>query len=218
MAITKGKVTKEQIYQNDKTWLRLADGESVQLAIIGGLDAMLSYHQHTFWGKDNDTVNFVCVAGDGLKCPGCDLDNDPIWRGFVPVFVKGQGFAVWSLSATVYKNLEQLQKMIGDLDGRILGLSRTGTGRQTEYHTTNLGGKVNTSKVVMPEWETWLATEDMTEIWAMLEEAAETNKELIGLSALNKDDYFNQTPNKQVDIFGLTEDSEEEEADDWDAV
>lgn len=138
------KSVEEAISSGGETFLRLKDGDSIEIAMIGGVDDIISFDQHSFWLDEGDSPIFPCQQDD--ECPGCMLGDGPQFKAMVTVMVKTEGGMEERLiifGKSVLRALVDAEDAVGDsLHGKILKYSRKGTGLNTRYSVIPTGREV----------------------------------------------------------------------------
>lgn len=118
-----------------------ADGEYTDFVPLSGLDEMISIDQHVFWGENGTTVMFACLQDP--SCPGCALDNQPRYRGYLEVATQIDGdwqAKIFGFGVSVARSLADLGTMFpSGIEGQVLRLKRKGSGLRTKYMVLNVG-------------------------------------------------------------------------------
>lgn len=129
---------------NGQTFLKLADGESVEIVVIGGIDEIISFDQHAFWLDEGDSPIFPC--SQDKDCPGCMLNNQPRFKAIIPVMVKtesGQEGRLLVFGKKLMQDFADAEDAVGaSLHGQIVRYSRKGSGMTTKYSLMPTGRSV----------------------------------------------------------------------------
>lgn len=165
---TTGKVTTKPT-GDGQAFLSLKDGDTIQMAPLVGLDQMVSADMHEYWNI-KPAIYHPCIGA--RKCPGEAVENEPRFKGYLPVLVKDQGVMIYPFTISVYKQLEQLENALDDgetLAGFVLRVSRTGTGLATRYTVLGIGKRIDISDSEVPDFIDRLGPQTLEEIWELLE-------------------------------------------------
>jgi len=141
--------------------------DGVVVALLGGLDALVSIDQHVFW--EVNPAPFVPCIGAG--CPSCGLGNKPSFRAFLPVLAKEDGVKIFSFGITVLRQLEALEEELGSLEGQVIKVRRHGNGLSTKYTVIPVGKKPSTKGVEIPDIVAAIGPPDKESIVRVLVEA-----------------------------------------------
>lgn len=152
-------------------FISLKDGDKIQLAPLQGLDGMISADMHEYWDI-RPAIYHPCVGKD---CPGCAVGNEPRFKGYMPVVVKGEdGVSIWPFTISVYRQLETLEEALyedgKDLGGNVLAVSRQGSSLKTRYSIMGTGRTVDMTDIEEPDFISRLGPQTIPEIWDLLEE------------------------------------------------
>ena len=147
-------------------FIKLKDGDSVAIAPLVGLDEMISCDQHEFWDT-NPAVIFPCIQ---TKCPGCEREDKPKFKAFLPVLTKEDGVKVFSFGIKVYRQLEDLEAELGTIKGKQLKVRRSGTGRTTSYTVVGTGKVVKVEGEEIPDIITMLGPTTREDILKLMEQ------------------------------------------------
>lgn len=167
-------------------FLQLADGDTAIVAPMVGMDQLVSIDQHAFWLDGGNSPIFPCLQTE--ECPGCQLEDTPRYRAFLPVWTKSDGAKIFSFGVSVARNLTDLEEEVGSIKGIVIKIKRQGSGLKTRWTILSLGKKVKISDDDIPDVEKSLGPTTVEEIRAML--AAAGMKESSGsvAKAIVKDD------------------------------
>ena len=143
--IRRGREAVEKAIANSgETFLKLKDGDSVEIAVIGGVDDIISFDQHSFWIDEGDSPIFPCLQDD--TCPGCMLGDNPQFKAIITVMIKedsGMSERLMIFGKSVLRSLVDAEDAIGEsLHGKILRYSRKGSKLQTRYSLIPTGRSV----------------------------------------------------------------------------
>ena len=154
-------------------FIRLADGESVVFAPMIGLDEMVSADMHEYWDV-KPAIYHPCI---GRNCPGCLVENEPRFKGYLPVLVKSTGEpAIYPFTISVYNQLEALEDEIMEdddgatLKGLVIKVSRKGSMKATRYSVLGVGSRIDLTGAEVPDFVPQLGPTTEEEIWTLLEE------------------------------------------------
>lgn len=156
-------------------FLSIKGGESMTLALLHGLDQMISADMHEYW-EIQPAIFHPCLGPD---CPGCETGNKPRQKGYMGVVDREGNVMVWPFTSSVYKQLETLEdSLIEDADddedplvGYVIKFSRDGSGLNTKYSVVGVGKYIDVSEVEHPEIISHLGETDRDKIVEKLEEA-----------------------------------------------
>lgn len=152
-------------------FLRLKDGESVVFAPMVGLDEMISADMHEFWDI-KPAIYHPCI---GRNCPGCEVGNEPRFKGYLPVLVKSTGdVQIYPFTISIYNQLEALEDEITESDGSnlkgfVVKVSRKGSGMATRYTVLGVGSRIDLSGSEVPDFVPQLGPQTEDDIWELLE-------------------------------------------------
>lgn len=189
-------------------FINIAPDESVILAPMVGLEEMISADMHQHWNLSTP-VYHPCI---GKNCPGCMIGNEPRFKGFLPVMVKGEEEpSIYSFTISVYNQLEELEDSLDDdesLSGMVLKIKRTGSGLKTRYLVIATGKRIDEFKADPPDVVPFLGPVDPDEIWDALEETGDVDRE----------DYISVAPVKKGKKASSKPAEDDEDDDDWESV
>lgn len=148
-------------------------------SLEGRVYPMRGEHQH--WDV-RPVVIYPCFGPEN-DCPGCKLGNRPKKKYYLAVWVKGdeQKQSIFGYGPMIDKQLQGLEKTIverdGDPDGimgKVLLITKTGSGKQTRYQVTQRPEVVDDiDNIPMENFSDRLGLTDKDEIWKRLEDKGE---------------------------------------------
>lgn len=150
-------------------FISLKPDEQIVLAPVEGLDGMISADMHEYWDI-RPAIFHPCI---GRGCPGCEVGNEPRFKGYLPVLPKNGEVAVYPFTISVYNQLEGIEDALDEgenLKGFILKISRQGSGMKTRYQIVPIGKRVDVSEVDVPDFIPQLGPQTADAIWELLEE------------------------------------------------
>lgn len=132
-------------------FLKIPENESVSIVPLVNLDDLVSIDQHEFWDI-NPALLFPCV-GEG--CPACAAGNKPKYKAFLPVLANGETSSpkIYAFGISVERQLETLAEEIGEIQGLVLKIRRSGSGFNTRYNVISTGKKVKIDGITPPQPE-----------------------------------------------------------------
>jgi len=152
--IKKGKEVISQISAGSGDFVKIDDGDVVDMVSLIDLDEMLSIDQHAIWLEGGNSPLFPCIGED---CPGCEAGNKPRFRAFLPVLLLDEGEQkIFSFGISIARALEELDEEFGGLAGHVFRVKRKGTGLNTTYTVIAMGKKKDVSKLEPIEIESKL--------------------------------------------------------------
>ena len=135
-------------------FLKLKDGDSAEIAPIGGVDDIISFDQHAFWLDAGNSPIFPCLQSD--DCPGCMLGHGPSFKALMSVVVRGEEGPEERMivfGKSVFKALIDAEDALGSLNGNILKYSRKGSGMATRYTIIPTGRKADVPSLDKREFD-----------------------------------------------------------------
>jgi len=144
----KGRPAASESSAGAGQFLKVSEDDAVVIAPMVGLDELVSFDQHEFWDV-NPAVIFPCI-GDG--CPGCELENTPKFKAFLPVLTRENEPKVYAFGISVERQLVELEEELGTIKGKALKIRRSGTGMKTKYMVVGLGKSIKIdSSIEIPD-------------------------------------------------------------------
>jgi len=224
--IRKGSKAISDVSAGAGDFVKISDGDAVDMASLLDLEDMLSVDQHALWLEGGNSPMFPCIGKD---CPGCELGNQPRFRAFLPVYLVKEGnmVKIFSFGISIARALEELDEEFGGLGGNIFRVKRKGAGLNTTYTVVALGKKIKvndddlpddieekigptTRKTILALLTETGAVEDLVEDDDDDEEEEEKEKEPVKKKKKKK----KAAPKKEEE----EEEEEEEDDEDWDDV
>ena len=146
-------------------FLSIKDGESETFAPLVGLADMVSAEMHEYWDI-RPAFYHPCI---GRGCPGCEVENEPRFKGYLPVAKKDGSVMIFPFTISVYNQLEELEDELegGSLKGYVIKFSRRGSGMATRYTVLGLGKRIDVDDKEVPDFISQLGPqtkEDITEL------------------------------------------------------
>jgi len=136
-AIRKGRDAISSASSGSSDFVRIADGDAIDMVSLLDLEEMLSIDQHAIWLDGGNSPMFPCI---GKNCPGCDHGNQPRFRAFLPVVVLDSGEPkIFSFGISIARALEELDEEFGGIAGHVFRVKRKGSGLATTYTVIALG-------------------------------------------------------------------------------
>ena len=159
-------------------FIKIPPNEYIEVVPLTGLEGQISptNGQHEFWDI-SPVVIFPCLGRDN-DCPGCKMGNNTRQKHYLAVLLKGSDSSEQSIlpyGSMLRKQLQSIENMIiedGDetgLEGKVIRITRTGSGKKTRYAAIQRPTNVDVSDVKMENFIDRLGSTDPTEIWARLE-------------------------------------------------
>lgn len=127
-------------------FISIREGEQIEFAMLTGLDEIISFDQHVFWGSEpSQTVMFPCLQVK--NCPGCLMGNKPRLRALLLVAHKNDDGqivpGILPIGLSVVRSLIDLDSAVdGGIKGAQMLLKRTGSGLKTRYTLLATGGRM----------------------------------------------------------------------------
>lgn len=155
------------------------DSDGVEIVPMVNLEGRVFpvHGEHQHWDK-RPVVIYPCF-GPNNDCPGCKTGNRPKKRYYLPVWVKGgeQKQSIFGFGPMIDKQLKSLEDTIIKRDkdpngimGKVLLITKTGSGKQTRYQVTQRPEVVDDiNDVPMEDFTSRLGLTDRDTIWARLE-------------------------------------------------
>lgn len=132
-------------------FLTLKDGDSVSVAILGGLEEVLSVDEHSWWDY-TPAPHLVCL-GSVAECPSCQLGHKARTKSYLPVVTQDGEAKFLIAGAQIINALKELENEVGNLNGAVIRVKRNGAGLMTKYVTMGTGKQVDVSKFSVPDLE-----------------------------------------------------------------
>lgn len=132
-------------------FLTLKDGDSVSVAILGGLEEVLSVDEHSWWDY-TPAPHLVCL-GSVAECPSCQLGHKARTKSYLPVVTQDGEAKFLIAGAQIINALKELENEVGNLNGVVIRVKRNGSGLMTKYVTMGTGKQVDVSKFSVPDLE-----------------------------------------------------------------
>jgi len=167
-----GRPKKKAASSSGVQFLSIKPDESVSFAALVGLDELISADMHEYWDI-RPAIYHPCI---GRGCPGCQVGNEPRFKGYLPVLTKEGEVAIYPHTVSVNNLLEDLEDEImeddpeASLKGFVLKVSRKGSGLATRYTVTGLGKRLKVDGKEVPDFIKALGPADEESIWELLEE------------------------------------------------
>jgi len=142
--IRKGRKALADVGSGAGDFVKIGDGDSVDMVSIVDMEEMLSVDQHAIWLEGGNSPMFPCI---GKGCPGCELGNQARFRAFLPVkLVETDEPKIFSFGIQIGRALEELDEEFGGLAGNVFRVKRKGSGLATTYTVVALGKKKKVSE------------------------------------------------------------------------
>jgi len=136
-AIRKGRKAIGDAGVGTSDFVRISDGDVVDMVSLVNMDDLLSIDQHAIWLDGGNSPMFPCIGED---CPGCEVGNQPRFRAFLPVVLVEEGVQkIYSFGISVARALEELDDEFEGLAGHVFRIKRKGTGLGTTYTVIAMG-------------------------------------------------------------------------------
>lgn len=129
--------------QQQNQWLKLTDGQSVQLTILDNVPDVHVLH----W------VGGAAQPHEESNCPWCQEGVRASVRHTLPI-ASEVGAEIWEMADLTWKDLQAAFKAVGYSTGMQLQLSRRGTGRATRYTIVPLGHDPNAAQHAANQYKT----------------------------------------------------------------
>jgi hypothetical protein len=166
--IRKGSGAISEVTSGSSDFVRIGDGDAVDMVSLSDLDEMLSVDQHAIWLEGGNSPMFPCI---GKNCPGEELGNDPRFRAFLPVvLLETSEEKIFSFGISIARALEELDEEFGGLSGHVFRVKRKGSGLSTTYTVVALGRTRKIDKYEMPDVEEKIGPTTRKGILDLLEE------------------------------------------------
>ena len=144
------------------------EGTPLTFAPLVGLEEMISADMHEYWDI-RPAIYHPCI---GRGCPGCEVGNEPRFKGYLPILLQSGETAVYPFTISVYNQLESLEDSLDDdetLKGFEIKVSRKGAGMATRYTVLGIGKRLDVSKTETPDFISHLGPQTEDSIWELLE-------------------------------------------------
>lgn len=132
-------------------FLTLKDGDSVTVAILGGLEEVLSVDEHSWWDY-TPAPHLVCL-GTIADCPSCQLGHQAKTKSYLPVVTQDGEVKFLIAGTQIINALKELESEVGNLNGVVIRVKRNGSGLKTRYVTMGTGKQVDVSRFDIPDLE-----------------------------------------------------------------
>lgn len=132
-------------------FLTLKENDSFSVALLGGLSEILSVDMHSWWDY-TPAPHLVCL-GSKAECPSCQLGHEPKTKSYIPVVTQEGEPKLLIAGAQIINALKELEAEVGNLNGYVVRVKRTGSGLKTKYVTMGTGKKVDVSSYTVPDLE-----------------------------------------------------------------
>lgn len=117
---------------------KVKDGERLQFAPMVDADGFVQCYMHEYW--DMRPAKFHLCTRDTGSCPGCLSGNKPAYRGYLPIVTSKGEVKVLVFTKTGKQQLEEVAAGLEDtLRGKVITMSRRGSGFDTRYSVTGTG-------------------------------------------------------------------------------
>ena len=144
------------------------EGEPLSFAPLVGLEDMISADMHEYWDL-RPAIYHPCI---GRGCPGCEVGNEPRFKGYLPILLQSGETAVYPFTISVYNQLEALEDALDDgedLKGFAIKVSRKGAGMATRYTVLGTGKRLDVEETEVPDFISHLGPQTEDTIWELLE-------------------------------------------------
>lgn len=181
------KATKKASGGGSGLFLSIKADNNYEVVPMVGLDQMVHAQMHEYWDI-RPAVFHPCIGKD---CPGCLAGNDPRFKGYLPVIVKGESEPkVYAFTVSVYKQLEEIEDLQedGTLAGKVLKIKRSGSGLKTRYTIMPTGKTVDINEVEVPDFIRFLGPTEVEGITSLLREAGAVEKGFFRSSGLSDEE------------------------------
>ena len=219
--VRKGKDALDSASQGTGDFVKIGDGDAVDMVSLVDLDDMLSIDQHAIWLEGGNSPMFPCI---GKNCPGEEQGNQPRFRAFLPVVLLDDGSQkIFSFGISIARALEELDEEFGGISGNVFRGKRKGSGLSTTYTVVALGKRRKIEKYEVPDIEEKLGPTTRKGILELLEETGAIEDALEEFDDEEEDDEEPEeeepVKKKRKTRAKKTEKVEEEEDDeDWEDV
>jgi len=220
--IRKGSKAISEVSAGAGDFVKISDGDAIDMASLLNLDEMLSVDQHAIWLEGGNSPMFPCIGKD---CPGCELGNGARFRAFLPVYLIKEGNMVklFSFGISIARALEELDEEFGGLAGNVFRVKRKGTGLNTTYTVVALGKKTKVDEDDIPDdIEEKIGPTTRKTILALLEETGAI-EDLVEEDEDDEEEEEEEAPpkkkkKKKKKAKPKKEEEEDEDDEDWDDV
>lgn len=148
------------------------DGEEAD-----GKNCVISFMQYSLWLEEGQRPEGVSSpmfpSIGGPYDPGKLLGLDAKFRGMMLCVVKGDDQEqIWGFGKQVFKQLVEIEDALGEsIRGKVIKISKTGTGMSTKYRVVNTGRSVPVSGSPETDLLEWIGPTTREEIVELLEKA-----------------------------------------------
>jgi hypothetical protein len=221
--VRKGKEALDSASQGAGDFVKIGDGDSVDMVSLVDLEEMLSIDQHAIWLEGGNSPMFPCI---GKGCPGEEQGNAPRFRAFLPVVLLDDGQQkIFSFGISIARALEELDEEFGGIAGNVFRVKRKGSGLSTTYTVVAMGRKRKIEKYEVPDIEEKLGPTTRKAILELLEETGAIEDALEEFDDEEDDDDEEEVveePKKRKTRAkkkpAAKEKEEEDEDEDWEDV
>ena len=148
MSVVKKGITGTVSAGGPRQFVSINPDSSVTVVPLENLDEVVNVQLHSFW----DIRPAVLVPCLKTNCPACDIGNEPRFRAYIPVLLKGEGVQILSAGSQIVAQLQAFSDEVeGGITGQVFKIKRTGSGLSTRYAVVPLGKKVDVHEKVVPD-------------------------------------------------------------------
>jgi hypothetical protein len=215
--IRKGKAALDAVAAGSGDFVKISDGDAVDMVSLVDMDELLSIDQHAIWLDGGNSPMFPCIGKD---CPGDELGNQPRFRAFLPVIlIKDKSEKIFSFGIQIARALEELDEEFGGLAGNVFRVKRKGTALNTTYTVIALGKTRKVESYDVPEIEEKLGPTTRDDILDLLRETGAIEDSLEDdFDDEEEDEEEEEAPKPKKKAKKKAKKTEEEDEEDWDDV
>lgn len=214
-AIRKGRKAIGDAGIGSSDFVRISDGDVIDMVSLVDMDDLLSIDQHAIWLDGGNSPMFPCIGED---CPGCETGNQPRFRAFLPVVLIDEGVQkIYSFGISVARALEELDDEFEGLSGHVFRIKRKGTGLGTTYTVIAMGRSRKIDKYDLPDVEDKLGPVTRRGIMDLLEETGAL-EDTIDDEEEEEEEPKKKRKKKKKKKAAEEEEEPEEEDEDWDEL
>lgn len=150
-------------------FISLKDGDSITVALLTGMDEMVSAHMHEYWDI-RPAIYHPCIGAS--ECPSCQAGHEPRFKAYITVVTQDGEVKVLPMGIKVAEQLTDIEEEIGgDLTGKVLKIRRNGSGLKTRYIVSAIGKEIDVSGYEIPDFIPALGPTNRAEIVKLLRDA-----------------------------------------------
>lgn len=169
-------------------FLKLESGKAITIIPLSGVNppneeeadgrnCVISFMQYSIWldeaNRPEGANSPMFPAIGGPHDPGRLLGLEPKFRAMMICVVQGDDQEqIWAFGKQVFKQLVEIEDALGEsIRGKILKITKTGTGMNTKYRVVNTGKSVPVDGTPDTDLLEWLGPTSREEIVEMLVKA-----------------------------------------------